>query len=848
MTLTAQYRPYRDDVDGLDGVDNSDLSWPDNEIGTIQIYEKTTEDIPFVSNRRLLCGVVMLSVLTLLTGFLIGYFAHSTHSECVPNLAMSLHAVRDENPTIRSKILQRVNAKSIRSVIKEFSRESRLAASDNDLRIAIQVKNFLKAHHFDKTELKNYSVLLSIPESNESNFIEIIDQNQNKSIYSSLNADNKDSDSLGAFCAYSPNIDIKSSVIFVNYGRLVDYQILQNAYNITRDTIAGNILIAKQFHLTADEQMAYAQQMGAAALLLYPDPENYNPPKLKAKPYPESPYMPPDAIRLDSLLWNGLGDPQTPGYAATPYAHRLPLSSINLPSIAVQPISYTTALEILSRLDGKKAPNDWNIGSNVSYYLGPGFRNDGSSNFTLHLKVANSLVNKTIYNVIGSIRGRVEPDRYVIIGNHRDAWFKGAIDSAAGTAAFLELSRIFGDLLVEGWRPRRSILFCSWGAEEFNLIGSTEWIEENQKILNSRAVAYINSDIIVIGNGSLSVAASPLLYHAIFNATKEVINPNEEDEAKTVYDKWLISYPLMRNTSGMISPKQSAFDADIDLISDLSNANKHLKEEPNESGYLLRTYLESAVLQIRPKVRQLDMRSSYAPFFIMSGIPALDITYTSSNDFRGESYNQINSMSYPLLHTKYDTFDLIEKFIDPDFRYHKAVTQVLGEILRDLADSLFIPFNLLDYAQVLKDLYITLYIHTETILTNNGINIELLDLAIKNFTKAAVKFHSKQDKLDFKDPMAIRRINDQLMLIERTFLDTNGLPRNMMKRHIVLSPGEVDPPYDEMFPGLMDEFAVLLQHPGTGVKTQWSWDVIRAHFSILVATIDNASNAISDVI
>ena len=382
------------------------------------------------------------------------------------------------------------------------------------------------------------------------------------------------------------------------------------------------------------------------------------------------------------------------------------------------------AFEILSRLDGNKAPNAWvkgmkQLNQNITYNLGPGFKSDDNSNLTLRLKITNQLVNKTIHNVIGSIRGRVEPDRYVIIGNHRDSWFNGAVDATAGTGAFLELSRVFGDLLQEGWRPRRTILFCSWGAEEFNLIGSTEWLEEYMKILHGRTVAYINSDIIVVGNGSLSAAASPLLYHAIFNATKEVPNPNQRDnKAKSVYDRWLISYPMMRNVSGMVSVKRSAspFD-DVD-----DNFEKHFhSEEPNEPGAILKSYLQSAMTQTRPKVRQLDMRSPYAPFFTLAGIPALDLTYANVN----EKMDKINLMSYPLLHTQYDRVNVIEKYIDPDYRYHKAVTQVLAELLRDLSDSLFIPFNLLDYAQVLKDLYVTLLVHTESVLRNNGIDIGL---------------------------------------------------------------------------------------------------------------------------
>lgn len=435
--------------------------------------------------------------------------------------------------------------------------------------------------------------------------------------------------------------------------------------------------------------------------------------------------MPPDAIRRDSLLWNGVGDPLTPGYPATHYAYRVPLQAVQMPRIPVQPISYSTAYEILKLLGGSPAPAKWNGGFNFTYHLGPGFLTNSS--LKLHLQVNNNLVNKTIHNVVGYIKGRVEPDRYVIIGNHRDAWVRGAIDAAGGSAALLELSKVFGDLLKEGWRPRRTIMFCSWGAEEFNLIGSTEWIEEHNKLLHGRAVAYINSDIIVIGNGSLTVAASPLLYNAVFNATKEVPNPNEKDtEAKTVYDKWLSTFPLMRNSSAMLFPSgisktledESGYDYEAQVFTPIKSHSSFKPEEIGQSGSLLKSYMDSAMLQVRPKVRQLDMRSVYAPFFTLVGIPVVDVTYTHSS----ESYTSL-LMGYPLLHTQYDDVKLVEKFIDPDYRYHKAVTQVLGEIVRDLADSLFLPFNLLDYAQVLKDFYLTLRIHAEHVLQSHQINI-----------------------------------------------------------------------------------------------------------------------------
>lgn len=136
---------------------------------------------------------------------------------------------------------------------------------------------------------------------------------------------------------------------------------------------------------------------------------------------------------------------------------------------------------------------DWKGGFNLTYKVGPSL----AGNLKVHVNVNNELTNRTIHNVIATIRGHVEPDRYVIIGNQRDSLTNGAADSASGTAAFLELARTFSSLVRDGWKPRRSIIFCSWGAEEFNLLGSTEWVEEMNKVLYSRAVAYININMLV---------------------------------------------------------------------------------------------------------------------------------------------------------------------------------------------------------------------------------------------------------------------------------------------------------------------------------------------------------------
>ena len=101
--------------------------------------------------------------------------------------------------------------------------------------------------------------------------------------------------------------------------------------------------------------------------------------------------------------------------------------------------------------------------------------------------------------MIGTILGKEEPDRLVLMGNHRDAWVFGGVDPSSGTAVMMEASRGIGELLTNtDWRPRRTIVFCSWGAEESGLIGSYERVEENRNMLRDRAAMYLNVDSAVI--------------------------------------------------------------------------------------------------------------------------------------------------------------------------------------------------------------------------------------------------------------------------------------------------------------------------------------------------------------
>ncbi|CAO2166350.1 unnamed protein product [Urochloa humidicola] len=251
--------------------------------------------------------------------------------------------------------------------------------------------------------------------------------------------------------------------------------------------------------------------------------------------------MPPTGVQVGSAF-KGVGDPTTPMWASSEGCQRLSIAdamaSDDMPGIPALPVSGMDGEAILQLIGGDVAPEDWQGGAGApAYRLGPGPA-------VLNLTYVGNETMATIQNVISVIEGKEEPDRYVILGNHRDAWTFGGADPNSGTAALLELAQRLSDLQKKGWRPRRTIIMCNWDAEEYALIGSTEWVEENRAMLTSRTVAYLNVDIAVCGRGFYP-SATPQLDGLLKGASKQVQNPDNGTE--TLYDLWMDS-----NTSPLI--------------------------------------------------------------------------------------------------------------------------------------------------------------------------------------------------------------------------------------------------------------------------------------------------------
>ncbi|KAL6614546.1 hypothetical protein ACP70R_036816 [Stipagrostis hirtigluma subsp. patula] len=352
---------------------------------------------------------------------------------------------------------------------------------------------------------------------------------------------------IPTYFAYSGSGSVAAEVVYANYGHNEDY-----AYLASRGVdVRGKVALVRYGDLHCEDMVRNARAAGAAAAVVYTDAKDFGGSSAKGakrKWFPDGRWLPPTGVQVGTLYY-GNGDPTTPLWpscAAGDDCERLTSEELAgseaMPGIPALPVSARDGETILKAMGGDVAPPKWQGGDGAPVYrLGPGPA-------VLNLTYIGNDTLATIENVFAVIEGNEEPDRYVIIGNHRDAWTFGAIDPNSGTAAMLEIAERLSKLAKKGWRPRRTIIVCSWDAEEFALIGSTEWAEENLDMLASRAIAYLNVDISVFGPGGLKPRATPQLDDLIKEASKMVPDPDEPTQ--TLYDSMMRYHPPITRVAG----------------------------------------------------------------------------------------------------------------------------------------------------------------------------------------------------------------------------------------------------------------------------------------------------------
>jgi N-acetylated-alpha-linked acidic dipeptidase len=447
---------------------------------------------------------------------------------------------------------------------------------------------------------------------------------------------NQLSEQLPSYNAYSIDGDVTAPLVFVNYGVPEDYDELARL----GVSVKGAIVIVKYGKSWRGVKPKVAAEHGAIGCIIYSDPADDG--YFVNNVFPQGPMRPLEGVQRGSVMdfpATSPGDPLTPGIGATPGAKRLAVKDAPaITKIPVLPISYGDAQPLLAALTGPMAPSDWRGSLAISYHVGPGPAK-------VHLKVASNWDIKPIYDVIAKITGAEQPDAWIIRGNHHDAWVNGAADPTSGQVALLEEARAVGELVQQGWRPKRTIIYCAWDGEEPGLIGSTEWVEEHDQELEEHAVAYINSD----GNsrGFLNMVGSHTLEHFVNAVARGV----EDPEAK-------------------ISVWQRLHLHEI--------ADAKTQEQRQE-------------LRQRPDLRMqpLGSGSDYTAFIDHLGVASLNLSYG------GETESGI-------YHSAYDDFYWYTHFSDTDFVYGRALSQTIGTAVMRLADADLLPFEFTDFADTIR--------------------------------------------------------------------------------------------------------------------------------------------------
>jgi N-acetylated-alpha-linked acidic dipeptidase len=630
---------------------------------------------------------------------------------------------------------------SAREHLRTLTREPHVAGTPEDYRTAVYVRDQLRRFGIS-AELREYQVLLPSPK--RPTVLELVAPRRVR-----LNLQEavlpQDPSSAHArivplFNGYSASGDVTAPLVYVNYGLPDDYAALKKI----KVDVKGKIVIARYGRSFRGVKAKVAEENGAVGLIIYSDPADDG--YVKGDVYPDGPWRPETSAQRGSVMYifQYPGDPLTPGTPSIAGTTRLKQDdpTLNIPRIPVQPISYGDARRLLEPLRGPVRPDGFQGGLPFAYHVG------GTGDVRVHLKTEMDFQIRTIWNVIGRIEGAEERDRWIVLGNHRDAWTFGAVDPNSGTTAMLELARGFGELLKTNWRPRRTIIFGSWDAEEQGLIGSTEWVEENAAELREKAVAYLNMDSAVSG-ANFGASSVPTLWKLIRAVARDVRDPKT---GKSVYEAWQDRVREAR-------PESDSADMPA----------------PN------------ATPPIDTPIGALGSGSDYTPFLQHLGIPSLDMS------FGGD---------YGVYHSAYDSFNWMEKFGDPGFTYHVAAAQIWGTMTLRLANAPALPLDYTDYATELRSLVNVL---SKTAARRNladDYDGKALWDAVKELDEEATRVRSRRNQLleeiDSRvragdtQPRALtplKRINDSLIAAERALTDERGLRNRAWYKHQIYAPG-----------------------------------------------------------
>jgi len=612
------------------------------------------------------------------------------------------------------------------------------------------------------TQIETFSVLYPTPKER---LVELVDGGPHftaklqEPVVPEDPTSNQTAEQLPTYNAYSIDGDVTAPLVYVNYGLPEDYEILDRL----GISVKGAIIIARYGHSWRGIKPQVGAEHGAVGCLIYSDPRDDG--YAGGDVFPKGAWRPSEGVQRgsvqDSTVY--MGDPLTPGVGATADAKRIPIAeSKSLTKIPVLPISYADAQPLLTAITGRVAPRAWQGGLAITYHLGPGAAK-------VHLKMFSNWDMKPLYDVIGKIPGSMIPDEWVIRGNHHDAWVNGAEDPLSGAVAVLEEARSIGELVKQGWKPKRTIIYCAWDGEEPGLLGSTEWVETHADDLRKHAVVYINSDS--NSRGYFALEGSHTLEHFINDVARDVQDP------ETKLSAW--KRDQLKEIEGAKTPE----------------ALRELR-----SRHDLR-------------LEMLGGGSDHAPFINFAGVASLGI------GFGGEDGGRI-------YHSIYDDFYWYTHFSDKDFVYGRALAQAGSTSVVRMADADLLPFQFSDFADDVK-----MYVREvekfadkqrEEIQENNQklaegmyeatadpryswvtpkkeevpphLNFAPLDNAVESLERSSAEYQKALDRVGANGGAAlasasVKEVNAMLIQCEHKLTTPEGLPGRFWYKHELYAPG-----------------------------------------------------------
>jgi N-acetylated-alpha-linked acidic dipeptidase len=657
---------------------------------------------------------------------------------------------------------------SIRTALRQLTEEPHVAGTPADRKTALFVRDKLREWGWT-ADLVEYEVLLDEPETGFDGkggpSLKLVRPNaQELPVRETANAFDKDSaslEALPAFHGYGASGDVTGQVVYGNYGTIEDFEAVEKLGINVKD----KIVLVRYGGLFRGLKVYNAQKRGAKGILIYSDPADDG--FAKGDAYPNGPFRPASAIQRGSVqfLWHGPGDPSTPGTPSLKDGKRLPHDTFHgfplrdadwekqtglkrdeyFATIPSLPISYEAAQPILENLAGPNVPSGAQGGLPLTYHVGPGPAE-------VHLVTSHHYELRTIWNVIARIDGTDDDGRWVMLGNHRDAWVYGAVDPGSGTAATLEACRAIGAAVKAGWKPKRTLMYASWDAEEYGLVGSTEWAEHHADDIGENGVMMFNVDSAVSGP-TLDLDGIPSMRELVLQAMADIIDPHS---SKTLKETWLARQKQEWQSHTTIELDEGIWEGQSEAV-----------RQP----------------VFFPQMTALGSGSDYTAFVDHLGVPAVDV------NFGGR---------YGVYHSTFDDFYWMENFCDPDFVIHATAAKLYTLLAMRAAGADVVPFTFGPYGTAIRD-------HVDDLRRriarkNLGDDPKREFPRLGDLAAAVREFQNKAKTLDEaiaklteqpapKSSEALKALNKELTHVEREFLSADGLPGRKWFQHTLYAPG-----------------------------------------------------------